>query len=442
MAWQRRWLGAGVIGLSGLLLTGCARDLPPFAIPDHSFAADISETSARPQVRSQVGDGPLGTPQQIAPPSKFSVFPIEPLDKPAGFMKETKTPAVLVPPPPGLIQTSLSSNRGTVRVQVRAWVNGRPIFQDELAQGAGPDMNRIIKSVPPSQQSEEVAKLLNAVLEQIIDQEVMYQDAVKKLEKINPPALVKMKDYVDHEFQKTLKRMRDANVPEDQIREMEPTARRMMERNLISTEYARSRIMDVTKSRVNLDSIREYYEAHKNEFRTVDKVVWQDIFIPVDKNLPTIEQVRRFAEEEINKCRTPGDFDKLMVYNQGDSKLRGGEGLGTRLSAKVVPADGKSDFRTVAKGEETVAGDIRPAELEPYLAKLREGEIGPVVAFPMGVHLIRVTKREYAGQMPLDENVQKAISKKLEGQIADREYRRIVRELRLRSVIQVERETP
>ena len=438
MAWKRRWLGVSVIGLSGWLLTGCACDLPDYAMPKRSFAADISETSARPQVRSQVGDGPLGKPQQAPPPASAGLLQVE---RPPAFMEGSKTPAILVPPPPGLgvTQTSLAS-RGTVRVRVRAWVNGRPIFDDEVMQAAGPEMRRVL-SLPDAQRSEEMTKLVNAVLEQIVDQELMYQDAVRKLEKVNPKALDKMKDYVDYEFDKTLKKMRDSKVPEEQIREIEPTARRMMERNLISTEYARSRIMEVLKSRVNMDAVREYYETHKNEFRTVDKVVWQDIFIPTSPNLPKVDDVRRFAEEEINKCRAPGDFDRLMVYNDGDSKLRGGEGMGTRLSYKVVSGEGGA-FRLISQGTSEVAGDIRPIELEPYLAKLREGEIGPVVPFPLGVHLIRVTKREYAGQMPLDDQVQKTITKKLEGQLADREYRRIVRELRLRARIEVEREMP
>jgi hypothetical protein len=429
MAWYRRWLSAGILALNSWLLTGCARDLPAFAIPDHPLASDLERRPPRPDVeRAQIGDGPLGPPQKAQ--EKYSAFPLTPLQKPDGFLKEgVKPPPGVVAPPPGVTQASFSLSNGSVRVQVRAWVNGRPIFQDELVQGVGPELNRVMRSVPPAQQADEANKLLNAVLEQIIDQEVMYQDAVKKLEKNNPPALVKMKEYVDREFDKTLKRMRDAKVPEDQIREIEPTSRRMLERGLISSEYARSRIMDVTKSRVNLDSIREYYEAHMNEFRRMDKVVWQDIFIPVDRNLPTVADVRRFAEEQINKCRTAADFDKLMVYNQGDSKLRNGEGLGTRLSY------------TDEKGNR-IAGDIRPAELEQHLAKLREGEIGPVVPFPLGVHIIRVTKREYAGQMPFDEKVQKEVAKILEKDLVEREYRRIVRELRQRAVIQVERETP
>ena len=170
------------------------------------------------------------------------------------------------------------------------------------------------------------------------------------------------------------------------------------------------------ESVINMSQIREYYDEHKNEFMTVDKIVWQDIFIPTSKNLPTVEDAKRFAEELINKCRAPGDFDQLMVYNEGDSKLRGGEGIGQRR------------------------GEIRPAELEEILFKLPEGLPGPVIPYSTGVHLVRVTKRENAGQLPLDDQVQKSIRKKLENQLADREYRRIVRELRTRAVVRVERE--
>jgi parvulin-like peptidyl-prolyl isomerase len=410
MAWNRRWLGVSLIGISGLLLSGCASDLPDWAQPKRSLAADISQP-AMPLVRSQAPDGPAVTLQK-------------PLLAPPGF---GSTPAALPQPPAnfGTQQVSMAS-RANVRVRVRAWVNGRPIFDDEVMQMAGPDLRRVF-SLPDSQRAEKMSELMNNVLDQIVDQELMYQDAVKKLEKASPHSLSKMREYVDQEFDKSVDRMRKAKVPEEQIREMEATARRLMERNLISTEYARSRIKPVLESVVNMAQIREYYDEHKNEFMTVDKIVWQDIFIPTSKNLPTVEDAKRFGEELINKCRAPGDFDQLMVYNEGDSKLRGGEGIGTRLSYKDAMGN-------------LVGGDIRPAEMDEHLSNLREGQIGAVVPFSTGVHLIRVTKREYAGQLPLDDQVQKAIRKKLENQLADREYRRIVRELRNRAVVRVERD--
>jgi hypothetical protein len=412
MAWHRRWVGVGLIGMSGWLLTGCASELPDWARSQHSYAEDIS-LKAAPVVRLQTPDGPAVT---LKPP----LLPPQPLSKPM------IAAPIAAPPDEGVQQVSYA-NRGKVRVHVRAWVNGRPIFDDEVMQGAGPEM-RHVYSLPESQRSEKMAELLNAVIDQLVDQELMYQDAVKKIEKNGKHMLDKLRDFVDQEFDKSLQRMRDAKVPEDQIREIEPTARRMLERNLISTEYARSRIKTSLDS-IGMRDIREYYETHLNEFMTVDKVVWQDIFIPTSKNLPTVEDAKRFAEGLLNKCRTAEQFNQLMVYNEGDSKLRGGEGLGQRLGHRGASGEWEH-------------GDIRPLELDEPLAKLGEAQIGPVVPFSTGVHLIRVTKREYKGQLPLNDQVQKAIRKKLESQLADREYRRIVRELRSRAVWRIERDTP
>jgi parvulin-like peptidyl-prolyl isomerase len=258
--------------------------------------------------------------------------------------------------------------------------------------------------------------MMNTVMDRIIDQEVMYQDAIKRLKAASPHSLEKLKDFVNHEFNKTLQKMRDAGVSENEIRDVEPIARRMMERELVATEYARTLIKPKVEG-IGLDEIRDYYETRKNEFLSVDRIEWQDIFIRVDPpRLPTVEAAKRFGEELINKCRTPDEFNKLMVYNEGVTKNSGGEGLGN------------------------LRGQIQPRELEEALFKLRTGEIGPVIPLATGVHLIRVTKREYAGQKPLDYNVQKAIRKKLENDMADREYRCMVRELRARAIIRMERE--
>jgi hypothetical protein len=188
----------------------------------------------------------------------------------------------------------------------------------------------------------------------------------------------------------------------------------MLERNLIATEYARSRIKDSVEAMINFEMIREYYEVHKNEFQTLDKVQWQDIMIPTSKTHPRVEDVKRFAEELVARCRTPDDYNRLMVYNEGLTKPHNGEGHGQRR------------------------GEILPPELEPILFQLQEGVIGPVVPVLAGVHIIRVTKREVARQLPLDDEVQKTIRKKLVSQLMEREYRRIVRELRAHAIIRYE----
>jgi parvulin-like peptidyl-prolyl isomerase len=403
MGWQRRLLGVAWIGLGCWLTSGCMT-VPDWAQSPTSPSLDISE-KAMPTVRSQSGDGAgvkLQDPRPVDAPPPGVIPP----------------PPGIIPPPPDkeVVQTSAIASRGMVRISIRAWVNDRPIYDEEVRQLAFPAINSLMK-LPDSQRGDEMVNAMNKVLERIIDQEVMYQDAVKRLKQANKTAYEKLQAFVDHEFTKTLKNMRDKGASEKDIRNIEPIARRLMERELIATEYARTLIKGRI-DRVSLDEIAEYYETHKNEFLTVDRVEWQDIFIRLNANLPTVEHAKRFGEELINKCRTPEDFNRLMVYNEGVTKHSGGEGLGN------------------------LRGQIQPRELEETLFKLRPGEIGPVVPVGTGVHLIRVTKRDYAGQKPLDYVVQKAIRRKLESEIADHEYRCLVRELRARAIIRLEREVP
>ena len=112
----------------------------------------------------------------------------------------------------------------------------------------------------------------------------------------------------------------------------------------------------------------------------------------------------------------PDDFNKLKVYNEGVTAPIGSEGMGN------------------------LRGEIQPRELEEVLFKLRPGEIGPVIPLTTGVHLIRVTKREFTGQKPLDYHVQKTIRKTLENERFEREIHRLVRELRDRATIRREAE--
>jgi len=115
----------GVIGMSGWLLGGCAQ-LPDYAVPTRSLALDITQPG-EPQPRAQMSDVPKGV--QIAAP--------KPLDTPSPL-----NTAPRVEPTENIQQTSFA-NRGTVRVRVRAWVNGRPIFDNEVMQMAGPELSRL-----------------------------------------------------------------------------------------------------------------------------------------------------------------------------------------------------------------------------------------------------------------------------------------------------------
>src|SRR5262249_19870131 len=150
-----------------------------------------------------------------------------------------------------ILQANLSPSKN-VRVSVRAWVNGKPIFEDEVMQGIAPSTLRELSTMPEPRRSERLAEAYNQALDAIIDQEVAYQDAVRKLESNNKDALKKLRKYVEEDFDKQMRKVRESNkVTEAQIKEVEHLLRRQTERGLISSEYMRSRIRPILDSQAS-----------------------------------------------------------------------------------------------------------------------------------------------------------------------------------------------
>ncbi len=389
MAWGSRILGRVVVGGLGLLLAGCVSggtaNLGGLGASPLAKLDDAPPWLARSQVPEPGGSNDTAKPAMVLPNTPANLLPSgNPLITPAAATISPKQAAALI-------------EGSKVRVKVRAWVNGVPIFDDELMYAVGPMLVELGK-LPEPDRSEKVAKTLSTALEHIIDQEVMYQDVIKKLKKGNPKALTKLKEMANEDYEKRLKKMREAGVSEDAIREFGHTAHRYIERDRLATEYARNRIIGQITARVTHKVIQSYYEAHKNEFQTVDKVQWQDVFIAVGSKHATPADARRFAEELVVRWQGGEDFAKIQEHDDGDSKFRGGEGYGNRR------------------------GEVRPPELEAHLFELKDGQFGPLVELATGVHIFRLMKREYAGMLPMNEQVQKQIKRKLESEIAEPEY--------------------
>jgi parvulin-like peptidyl-prolyl isomerase len=384
-----RLLGLASLAGPGLVLTGCVAPPSSVALSRDSLATDLT-AEANPRLAR------LQQPEVKQP--------IRPVANP-----------VLVPEPPGM---RLGKN---TRLTVRAYVNGKPIFDEEIMQSI--DM-RGLGSLPEPQRSERLTEVFNKALDHIVERELLYQDAIKKLEQNNPKALDKLRAAATQEFDKKWSRLREINkMTDEQLREAiraqgvtYEAFKRKEEREFISMEYLRSRIFPLIK--VSNQDIRDYYDQHLNEFQRLDSVKWQDVFIAVGPKHPTLADARRFAETLVARSRAGEDFSKLIQYDDGDSKYRGGEGLGN------------------------FPGQIKPPELENYLFSMMEGEIGPVVELSTGVHIFRLLKREYAGQLPFDETIQGQIRSKLRNEIAQREQQRIVREIRNRSIIEIDQQVP
>jgi hypothetical protein len=188
--------------------------------------------------------------------------------------------------------------------------------------------------------------------------------------------------------------------------------RRQTERNFMMTEYIRSLIFPAIQ-RISVPQIREYYEEHPEEFQLADRVKWMDIFVDASR-FPSPAAAREHAESLVARARQGEDFAALVKqFDHGDSSLRGGIGLGEKK------------------------GEIQPAIAENVVFSLKAGEVGPVIDMGFGFHVVKVVERDYAGLEPLDEKCQAKIKKMLGNVIAEREYKRIVSDLKRTATIVV-----
>jgi peptidyl-prolyl cis-trans isomerase SurA len=423
MAWRGRLFGVCAAFGAAVVFSGClAQTATPGPLPvsrDTPFVLNEPETfphttTARLQ-QSEIPDPP-------APPSGSPPAPPAPM---ATQQVMPAPPGQAVTPTPGIQPVSMTvtaKSQGPVRV--RAWVNGKPIFEDEVFNILGPQLGRIYRETPPADRDAEQQKAFNKTLEALIDNELLMQDALRLLEKQAPKALESLKSKTSKETQKqiaTMMRQMNITTMEEYKQKLQAqgttieSVRRMMERDTIAREYLFAKVKPPVEKEVSHDVIYEYYKEHLNEYMQVDRVKWQDIFIAVGPKHPTMADARRFAEQILQRWMTGEDIAKLLEFDDGDSRYRKGEGAGE------------------------IKGDIKPRELQPSLFALKDGEFGPPVELTTGVHIYRLLKREFAGVMPFDEKTQSMIGSKLRNEMAEQERQHLIRQLRERAVIEIER---
>ena len=177
-------------------------------------------------------------------------------------------------------------------------------------------------------------------------------------------------------------------------------------------QYLQNRVMDKWDKFGHPDLLEFITKTHPEVFKVEDEVEWQDLFIATSR-YASHEAARQFAEVQAQRVRQKEDFVKLAEQcDDGDGKLRKSVGIGRKR------------------------GEIKPAECEATLFRLKEGDTA-VVENENGFHVVHVVKRQVAGQLPFDEKTQKMIKDKLRNELFQIETKRIVMELKRRAIIEV-----
>jgi peptidyl-prolyl cis-trans isomerase SurA len=306
---------------------------------------------------------------------------------------------------------------GEEAARIAAVVNGEAVLMEEVEIAAA-------QYLASARTEAQRAEVLKTSLSEVIDREVVLQDAFARLSK-GPGAkfLDKLKEVAREEFERQWMQpfMRANHIGgEEELKSFMRAHeadfglfRRQWERRFLFREYMRQRV-EPSLNRVGHEQIVEYYARHPEEFKVEDKVEWQDLFIAAGQH-PTREDARKLAAVLAERVRRGEDFARLAnEFDNGDAKFRGAEGQGSKR------------------------GEIRPSEAEAVLWQMRDGEVGPLIELPTGFHVIRLVMRTHAGTLPFnDEKVQKQIRDKLRGEVFEREMKRIIGDLRRKSVIEI-----
>ncbi len=300
-------------------------------------------------------------------------------------------------------------------VIIRAVLNGEPIFDEEVqfvAQG--------LSAGAPTADHD---KLLRKALENIIDREVLLQDAIRQLERAGPQGqkmLEKLKEIAEQDFEKHwLKPQLKAKKVESQeelaalFRQAGVSmdvVRRWCTRNFMAKEYLLNRI-ELHINRIGHLELADYYASHSEEFTQPDSVTWKDMFIDATRHASRAD-ARVFAESLVRRVRQGEDFAKLSwEFDNGTSgRFRKGDGQGHKR------------------------GEIFPREAEPVLFRMKEGDI-EIIERGRGFHVIQLVKRQVAGPIPFNETVQKEIQNKLKMAVYLQERERLIKKLKSKAVI-------
>jgi peptidyl-prolyl cis-trans isomerase D len=157
--------------------------------------------------------------------------------------------------------------------------------------------------------------------------------------------------------------------------------------------------MAALKQRANIsdDDVKVYYQGHIDQYKLEDRAhVAHILFKTVGMTDAQVEEVKKKAEDVLNKAKRGGNFaDLAKQYSEDTSKDKGGD-LGWIVRGQTVP------------------------EFEAAAFSLPKGSISDLVKTQYGFHIIQVIDRENARTQTLDE-VKANIINQLQQERADQQ---------------------
>jgi peptidyl-prolyl cis-trans isomerase SurA len=145
-------------------------------------------------------------------------------------------------------------------------------------------------------------------------------------------------------------------------------------------------------SHINIpnEEVKQYYDAHPQEFTRPEQVQISEIFLSTEGKSPEeIESVQKKAEDLRNRVMKGDDFNEIAKrYSEGSTAKDQGGDLGTFKRGALAP------------------------QLEDVVFKMEKGQITDVIQTKTGFEVLKVEAHFQAGLQPMDK-VENEIMNKL-----------------------------
>lgn len=256
--------------------------------------------------------------------------------------------------------------------QVVAIIDDEVITQGELDQLLIPLYNHYRETFPAEKLSEKMEEARKELLNQLIEDKLIYLEA--KAKKI---------DVTERELDKKIEEFRsrfpDVGVYQEALKKQgvsERSLRRRFEEQILTQKLhdyeVRSFVM------VHPHEVEAYYNENKNQFIMTERIQAHSITLRKDEGI-TVEELRSKAEEIRQRSVSGEDFEQLAMEYSEDTRAESGGSLGWVNRGDFVP------------------------EIDLALFILDAGETSPVIESELGFHLFKVDQKEGGKELGFEE---------------------------------------
>lgn len=293
--------------------------------------------------------------------------------------------------------------------RVAATVNGDVVTLSDLEERAGAEWGRVEQMGPGPAREEARRTALRRAFDTIVSEKLLAKEAeTLQLEVTDAQVDAAIADI------KTRNHFDDAQLDRalaEQGLDL-VSFRKQVRRELETYQVLQYKV----RNRVKLSDadVRNYYQAHPQEFGGEEELKVRHIFLPLAENAPRAdeEKARAQAERIVQRLRTGEDFAKVArEVSKGPSASEGGDIGWLRRG-------------TVQK------------QLEDAAFALKDGQISPVVRVGPGLHVLKVEARRTGGGKSFQEAQEEIRNRLYEEQVGS--YRQAyIEELKKAALIEV-----